>query len=181
MTPMRALLAAVLLSTLTGCALRHELPRDHLQAKLAAQFPIEKAAALWTVRLTDPVLSLDDQNNRIGLELGVVAAGLVPAGTGVGFRTLAGKAGIEGRVEYEQEEGAFYLREPAIRRMEFEAVPAEVEAPLRLAAETAIRIALRDRPIFVLDPKRSDREALIKDHLLRIWVEKDRLVVEYRL
>lgn len=178
---MRSLLAVVLLSTLTGCALRHELPRDQIQAKLAAQFPIEKTAALWTVRLTDPVLSLDEQNNRVGFELAVVAAGLVPDGTGVGFRTLAGRAGVEGRVEYKQEEGAFYLHEPAIRRIEFNDVPADVEAPLRMAAEAAIRIALRDRPIFVLDPKRSDREALIKDHLLRIWVEKDRLVVEYRL
>jgi hypothetical protein len=176
-----AILVAATCAVLPACALRKELSRDEIQAKLGAQFPIEKAAGLWAVRIQDPVLHLDGPNNRVGLELGVVAAGLVPDAHGAGIRSIAGRAGVEGRVEYRSEAGAFYLRDPAVTRLELTDVPIEAQLPLRIAAEAAIQIALRDRPIYVLDPKRGEHEALIKGHLRRVWVEGDRLVVEYHL
>ncbi|MFT3772785.1 MAG: DUF1439 domain-containing protein [Minicystis sp.] len=176
-----AVLSAVLSAMPSGCTLRHEVGRDVLQTHVRAQFPIEKTAGFWTVRVHDPVLRLDGQANRLSLELGIVAVGLAPEGNGVGFRTVTGRAGLEGRIEYDRGAGAFYIREPSIRRLKFADVPAEVEVALRLAAEAAIRVVLRERPVYVLDPKRSERDGLIKDHLKRVWVEGDRLVVEYQL
>jgi hypothetical protein len=176
-----ALLVAASCAVLSACALRKEFARDEIQAKLGAQFPIEKAAGLWAVRIQDPLVRLDGESNRVCLELGVVAAGLVPDSHGAGFRSIAGRAGVEGRVEYRSEEGAFYLRDPTVTHLELTDIPIEAQVPLRLAADAAIAIALRDRPIFVLDPKRSEHEALMKGHLRRVWVEGDRLVVEYHL
>jgi hypothetical protein len=182
---MRRLPAAVMLvgaSVLScGCAMRHTLGREAIQAQLAAQFPVEKSAALWAVRIEDPVLRLDGKANRIGLELTVTAAGLAPDGKGVGMRSITGRAGVEGRIEYRAKEGAFYLMEPTITRLSFSEVPIEVEVPLRMAAEAMLKVVLRERPIYVLDAKRSEKEALIKSHVDRVWVEGDGVVVEFHL
>jgi hypothetical protein len=61
------------------------------------------------------------------------------------------------------------------------AIPVEAEIATHLAVETALRIVLRDHPVYVLDPKRDDREALMKAHLRRVWMEEDRVMIEYGL
>jgi hypothetical protein len=170
-TPVRLL--CLLVVALSGCALRHEVTRDEIQAQLAAHFPIEKRGGLWRVQISEPRLRLTGQN-RAGLELSVSAGGaFVP--------TVGASADVEGTPEYRSAEGAFYLKDFTIRRLTFTGQPGDLEVPLRAAVGVAIENVLRDQPVFVLDPKRSDTERLFKGHVRRIWVEQDRLVVEYHL
>jgi hypothetical protein len=176
-----ALLLAALLPALSACALHHDIPLAQIQAQLAARFPVEKAAGPWVVRFAEPVVTLDAERDRVGLGLSIGAAGLAPGAHGLGFQSVAGKAAVTGHLAYDRTAGAFFLRDPSVEQLSFTGLSPELELPLRLAAEGAIRLVLHDRPLFVLDPKRSDREALARDHLLKVWVERDKLVVEYKL
>jgi hypothetical protein len=171
---MRTLACLLLvLAATSGCALHHEVTRDEIQAQLAEHFPIEKGAGLWMVRVSEPRLRLT-AGNRAGVELSVLAGGaFVP--------TVGALADVEGTPEYRSDQGAFYLKDFTLRSLEFTGQPGEVAVPLRLAVEAAVSAVLRERPLFVLDPKRSDTERLVKGHVRRIWVEQDRLVVEYHL
>jgi hypothetical protein len=170
---MSRILFLAVVAACAGCALHHEIPRAEIEGQLAARFPVEKTAGLWMVRIEKPRLRFE-ANNRAGVELAVLAGG-------VGVPTLAARADVEGTPEYRSSEGAFYLKDFTIRRLDLPSPASDVEGPLRAAIAVAIDAVLRERPVYVLDPKRSDTERLIKGHVQRIWVEQDRLVVEYHL
>jgi hypothetical protein len=179
MRPLAAFMILAALSTLPACTLHHTFTRETIQAQLTSRFPVERAVGFWAVRVEDPVLSLDAGANRVGLTLAVTAAGLVPTGSGVAMRSVTGRAGVEGRIEYRSEQGAFYLLDPRVTRLSFSDVPLEVEVALKIAAEAALGVLLKERPVYVLDAKRSETEGQIKAHMSRVWVETDGVTVEY--
>jgi hypothetical protein len=174
----RRLAAAILLAlgsaALPACALHRAFTRDEIQTELSHRFPIEQTAGPFMAEFHDPVLRLDGRGNRAALSLGVMAGG-------IGVPTIAGRVEVEGTVEYKSDQGAFYLRDPSVKKWDFAGIPIEAEVATHIAVETALRIVLKDRPVHVLDPKRDDREALMKAHLRRLWVEDDRIVIEYGL
>ena len=157
----------------SGCSLTHAFTKDELQAQLSSRFQFSQNAGLFSVVVRAPTLRLDGNTNRAGLSLIVEAAGF--------GRSTVIHADVEGGVDYHADTGAFFLRDADIKQLEFEGEPGEMRQPLALAADIAIRLALRDRPIYVLDPNRNDTEARIRGHLKRVWIEQDRMVVEYHL
>lgn len=56
-------------------AFTKELTVDELQTHINSKFPIEKRTPLVTVNLSDPIVILEDQSDRIGITLTVSALG----------------------------------------------------------------------------------------------------------
>jgi len=131
--------------------------RDELQARLQKRFPVEKQKAVFSIRLSDPALSFPG-GDRVAVAVNVEASTLgVPVGRG--------RATLEAAPYYRPEDGGIYLRDPVLRDL----------------ASPAVVRALEERPIYTLEPARSAKEARAREHLRRLWIENDRLMIEFTL
>jgi hypothetical protein len=88
------------------------LGQTELQQAIALGFPVEKTyLALVHVRLSDPVVVLKENSDRIGLSV-AVAVGL----QGVG-KPAQGSAELSCQIRYEPAEGSFYADDPSVDRL----------------------------------------------------------------
>lgn len=115
-----------------------------LQQHLAAHFPVRNCKlVLACVEFSRPQLSLPPDGDRLHLDtqLAVQAGG----------RAFAGQAGLSGRLRYEREAGAFFIDELAVTDFQLGGVPERYAALVRTHGPQALRAALRQRPLYVID------------------------------
>jgi hypothetical protein len=147
--------------------------RDELQARLQKRFPVEKQKAVFSIRLSDPALSFPG-GDRVAVAVNVEASTLgVPVGRG--------RATLEAAPYYRPEDGGIYLRDPVLRDLALDgAKPERLEKARQIVSPAVVR-ALEERPIYTLEPARSAKEARAREHLRRLWIENDRLMIEFTL
>ena len=167
----RRSLALVIFAVHATCGtLRREISRDQIQAQVAAHFPVDRQQALWRVRLADPLVSLDEHANRAGMSFTFDV-------DGPGIHKQ-GRGHIEGTPDYREPEGAIYLTDATLDRLE---IDGREHNHVRAAVEAAVTGMLRDHPIYRLSAERSGKEGRALKHLRRLFVEQGRLIVEYTL
>lgn len=168
------LLAAACLLFLGGCGHVFTLKYSatELNDRLTPLFPLQQQQGPFTVKLTEPVVRLNSTENRIGILFDVDVQGL-------GIRT-GGTTLIEGTVEYRRDTRAFYVVKPSVQALTLKGMPGIVEVTLREAINLVGALALKDRPLYTLDPKLS-KEALAITYLRTVKVSDNHLVVEVSL
>jgi len=154
-----------------GITFRHSYTRDDLRARLAKRFPIERQKSVFVVRLTDPDVTFPG-GDRVGISVNVEVAAL-------GTLVSRGRATLDGVPSYQAEDGGIYVRDPVVSSLEIQGAGAARAEGVRQAASTAIARVFAERPLYTLDPARSPKEARARQHLRRIWIEGDRLVIEF--
>lgn len=170
-----ALLAAGAAPAIAGCGatFSRAYTRDELRARLEKRFPIEKQKAVFSIRLSDPDLIFPG-GDRVAVAVNVEASTLgVPVGRG--------RATLEGAPYYRPDDGGIYLRDPVLRDLKLDGARPERIQKARQIVSPAILRALEERPIYTLEPARSPKEARAREHLRRLWIENDRLMVEFTL
>ena len=118
-----------------------------LQQHLAERFPVRNCQlGLACVEFRAPQLNLPAGGDRLQLntQLAVQAGG----------REFPGRAGLSGRLRYEQAAGAFYIDDLTVTDFALDGVPERYAALVRAhgpQAVQAVQAALRDRPVYVID------------------------------
>lgn len=118
-----------------------------LQQHLAERFPVRNCQlVLACVEFRAPQLNLPAGGDRLQLDtqLAVQAGG----------REFPGRAGLSGRLRYEQAAGAFYIDDLTVTDFALDGVPERYAALVRAhgpQAVQAVQAALRDRPVYVID------------------------------
>jgi hypothetical protein len=156
---------------LSNYALR--IPLQHIQSQVAGQFPITREKYLLTMEMKDPLVKLDDINNRIGME---VTIDLKAPGNLKASR----RAFIHGRLEYRRAAGELYLTE---LRVEHPADGGWLEQYLSVVetlAKAAINLQMNHTPIYTLD-RSQPVQALLHAVVKTIKVQGDNVVIEFGL
>lgn len=145
---------------------------DELNGKLQPLFPLQQKQGPFTINLTQPKVRFNSPANRLGIAFDLDVQGM-------GLK-LQGSTVLEGKVEYRSAARAFYVVDPVVSELNVKGVPSLVMTPLRQAISFAGGLALKDRPIYTLNPALS-REALAIAHLRGIRVADDRLQISVSL
>ena len=147
------------------------IPEAVLQRRVASRFPLENTRYGCTLTLRDPAIRLRAGESPIALEvtLGVrLPGGLHPAWRGE----------IALRLDYRQDQGAFYLREPRLRS----SAPDGALAPYRDVVFQLVGLALDPvlaaAPVYALDPAKG-RHRLARCFLKSVTVRDRQLRVEW--
>lgn len=159
---------------LAGCAHVFTLsysPED-LNQRITPLFPLQQQQGPFTLRLTQPQVRMNSAKNRLGVQFAVDAQGL-------GLKA-AGSTLIEGAVEYRAATRSFYVINPEVAELRIRGVPALLENSLRQAINLVAGIAMKDKPVYTLDPKNS-KEALAITYLRSVRVADNRLLVDVSL
>jgi hypothetical protein len=148
-------LCALALALALGCSgtdglLSFELTRDDIQKRLDAKFPIEKEKLFVKVVLADPRVLLEPGKDSIGIDLEVTVD--APA-----LEPRSGRLAARGRLSYDAEKQAFFLREPSIERIDLGSLKPEHADRARKAIRARRQGAQGDRGRRARRPRRPSR------------------------
>ena len=155
----------VFLIVLAGCTTTMRISRDELQADVAKRFPRDIDKIVLTVHASEPQIDFPGPPDLLGVRMNVDAS------TPSGHHHTSGTARVEGRLEYDSDQHAFYLRDAHVTEL-------TVDPPvLEHVARGAIVDMLSRHPIYRLDERRSKREAKAVHHLRDAHIDGKDLVL----
>jgi hypothetical protein len=160
---MRSWLVAAFL--ISGCTTTMRVSRDELQADVAKRFPRDIDKLVVSVHASEPEIDFPGPPDMLGVRMHVEAS------TPSGHHQTRGTARVEGRLEYDAGEHAFYLRDPHVTDLSFD------PPVLDHVARVAIIEMLGRHPIYRLDERRSKREARAVHHLRAAHIDGRDLVL----
>lgn len=164
------ILLGLLLASGLASALSYtmEISKSEIQQRLAAQMPLKAKKLLVKVVLTNPVVDLLKDGNRIG-----VAADFEARLPGLKGK---GRVNIAGDLSYDAEKGEFFLHRPEIVSFDVDKLPDQYAEDLRRIVQSVAAKALEDHPIYKL---RDDdvKQRLAKAMLRSVAVKDEKLVV----
>ena len=154
-------------------ALTVELTAGETQAQLADQFPVQQRTPYMTVILSDPVMILEDNSDRIGIDLTVSTTTL---------GNIAGNARglVDGQLHYTPKTGEFFLLNPEVRRLHVAGVPEQYQRDIQAVVASVARGALSRIPIYKLNEE-DPNQSLAKSYLKSATVRDGKLVLELQL
>jgi hypothetical protein len=129
------------------------LNRSQIQQAMAANFPIEKKDALYSLSLRDPNVLLTDGSDRIGLRLKASVRLL-------GSAERTGIVAMDGAMRYEPATRQFFLSEAAVKELRFEGVSAEITDRLRSVLAPVLQSRLVVIPLYKLNEQDQKQAAL---------------------
>lgn len=153
-------------------AYRMEVSQQQLQEKLQAQ-PLKHEDALFKVHVNDPKVMLLETQNRIALTAEIQVF-LLDSLAGVG------QTEIQGRLEYNQQQGAFYFKDAKINSLAIDKMPAEHLPMIEQVLETTLRNSLNAQPIYVLDDQ-DTQQKLAKATLQTVTVKNQAVILDFAL
>jgi len=168
----RLLVLGLLYFAPNTAAMAYSIELTEKEANIAVEryFPIEHVTPVATLKLSRPAVYFDQRSNRIGLKVSVTAS--MP-----GLLMGEGHGAIDGDLEYRQETGEFYLRDPRVRRLDIENLPAEATILLRQLLQEMTRQSLP----FILVYQLNDvdlRQRMARSVLQSVTVRNRKLILE---
>lgn len=145
---------------------------EELNDRIRPLFPLQQKQGPFTLSLTQPMVRMNSEKNRLGVQFAVEAQGL-------GLKA-SGSTLIEGAVEYRAPSRGFYVVSPEVAQLQIKHVPPLLENTLRQAINVVAGLALKDKPVYTLDPKNS-KEALAITYLRAVRIANNRLQVDVSL
>lgn len=143
--------------------------RADVQKGIGSGFPIRKSLLVVSAEISSPQVVLEEGSDRIGLGAHVVVRAL-------GGRPVIGELEADGSLKYAAEQGAFYLHDARVNRIESAGIRPETRALAEAAATAALRQYLDRNPIYRLKPD-DVRQAIAKRVLRKVDVRSGRVLV----
>jgi hypothetical protein len=148
---------------IAGCTTTMRISRDELQADVAKRFPRDIDKLVVAVHASEPQIDFPGPPDVLGIRMHVEAS--------TRHHHSTGSARVEGRIEYDASQHAFFLRDPHVTDL-------TVDPPvLDQVARVAIVEMLERHPIYRLDERRSQREAKAIRHLRAAHIDGRDLVL----
>ncbi len=155
---MRLLLMLSLLQT--ACVIHRSLSRNEVMRELAPRFPLEARRSLFYARLQNPDVRFEGDKLDIHVEAEAGAPGFMRKGHVL----------VEGQVDYRG--GGIFLKDAAVKEIDLGLeLPSEWKPVVEQAVETALLAALAEKPLYEIHDQR----------VKKVWVERERLMLEIRL
>ena len=154
------MITILLLTTTTSWAFDYkvEVTQDQLQQQISKMMPVTQEKMFVTVTLSDPVLELGIEGNKLGMfsNISITAPGGIKG---------TGRTKITGNISYKKETGEFYFYNPTIAQIEIDQIPSEFHSNIKELAQYALTSATRNKPIFQLkndDPQQKMAKSVLK-------------------
>jgi len=123
-----------------------------------------------TLKLTRPAVYFEQRSNRIGLAVTVTTS--MP-----GYIMAKGSGAIDGDLEYRQETGEFYLRDPKVRCLEIENLPSEAVMLLRQLLQEMAQQSLQLMLVYQLNDN-DLRQRMARSVLQSVTVRNGKSILE---
>ena len=171
-SPLFAILLGMLFS-FNAAAYSIELSKDDLQQQVSLYFPLEQATPLSKLTYSNPVVILNPNTNRIGLEVTIRIE--VP-----GMLAVEGRGQIDGNLEYRQQTQQFYLHDPKLTNVRLANSSYELAGAVQ---QIVTNISQQSLPlILVYDLKDDDlRQKMAKSVMKSVTVKEGRVYLELEL
>ena len=150
-----------------------EIPLADIQRVIQKQFPIEKEKYWLLITLCDPVVRLNESDNRIGIELTLRLR--VPGNVSYQWRGL-----IEGHLEYNREKGEFYFFDPTLHQIHLNGSLRRYKNSVLTIVEALLEKVFSTTPVYKLNQE-NFKHLLAKLLLKSVSVQKNNIVVELSL
>ncbi|MBL8824803.1 MAG: DUF1439 domain-containing protein [Planctomycetia bacterium] len=155
---------AILLFLIWGKRFDIVVTEQEVQETVVERFPMTKSILqVAAVTFESPVIHLDEKANLIHASLDCKITI-----KGVPF-DMRGTTQITGQMEYRPDQGAFYLQELQIKKIDLRGVPAQWEVKARDAMAMVAREVMRAFPVYRL------KEANLKERAARLVLKKVRV------
>jgi hypothetical protein len=140
------LLATLAATSAAACSTTYTITctRAELQDSVAHHFPVTREAFMVAVTLANPTVILRPGDNRIGVQLDAEVRS--PLGS-----PLHGRIAALGEPFYDREKKAFFIRKPAVERLDFQGFDSSRHATIRQAVAAVAERALDDIPVYRLE------------------------------
>ena len=151
-----------------------EVEPAQLQARIAAKFPLKNCAtSLACVAFTEPVVTLAEGTDRLGLMLRVTVS--LP-GRDLKLREWQGRVGLSGQIRYQAGRGEFYLDEPLIDQLDLPGFSADLQDAVRQKSPALLRPLFQTNPIYTLKTADTAQAGGANDALLKTALRDVRVV-----
>ncbi|MGR9071611.1 MAG: DUF1439 domain-containing protein [Gammaproteobacteria bacterium] len=165
------MILAMLSQVACGFSRTLEISERELQEKITEKMPLVKEKKYVSLTLTDAVIDLLPNDNRIGLSSNLRVD--IPGGT-----SRTGKAKVIGSLKYKPKKGAFYLDKPEIVSFQLDQMPENKQTLIQNIAQIILTRVLSKTPIYKLKDKNLT-QLLIKATLESVVVEEERILVKF--
>ncbi len=142
---------------------------DELQAKVDEQFPREKQKFLFTIKLTDPGVLLENASDLLGLKIKTQVSIL-------GANALEGFLFVNGHVDYNPKTAELFMTNPTVQAIEIDGLPEKYKERVEEILATAIEEYLAHLPFYQLKAK-DFKQSLASLLLKSVSVKNGKLVV----
>ncbi len=150
-----------------------EFNKAELQEYVKGYFPFSQLTPFSKVTYSKPIVVLDENTNRIGLEVTVKAE--IP-----GMMPITGRGQIDGDLEYRKETHQFYLHDPKITNVRFANTDYQLTGTIQQMISS---ISQQGMPlIFVYELRDEDlRQKMAKSVLKSVDVKRGKVYVDVDL
>lgn len=167
------LLAGALAYYFNSGGLRVAISKDQILERLNEKLPLQKTYLyVFKVTYDSPRVELIDTSKRInaGLDIALEITLLGDA------EPLRGRIDASAGVRYVPGEGAFYLEDPAVERLEMDGLPEELAQRAHAVLAEGLASYFASQPIYRLTERQSHRatKAVLQD----VIIEADRVVLQ---
>ncbi len=171
-SPLFAILLGMLFS-FNATAYSIELSKDDLQQQVSLYFPLVQATPLSKLTYSNPVVILNPNTNRIGLEvtIRIEVPGMLP---------VEGRGQIDGNLEYRQQTQQFYLHDPKLTNVRLANSSYELAGAVQ---QIVTNISQQSLPlILVYDLKDDDlRQKMVKSVMKSVTVKEGKVYLDLEL
>ncbi|MEE4378996.1 MAG: DUF1439 domain-containing protein [Candidatus Competibacteraceae bacterium] len=149
-----------------------ELTTADMQRAIERHFPLRREKFFTELTLSDPVIHLQEEAQRIGVNFAAMAR--LPGNITIKWRGL-----VDGLLEYRRDIGSFYLLDLKLQGTDSQGIPVKA-MPVQPLVEKLLQRALANTPIYQLDDQDLN-QAIARLLVKSIHIKKDRLIVELGL
>lgn len=160
---------AFLVLRLRGSDLTLTFTREDLQQRVAAKFPFDQKLLFITVTYSNPDVILNDSSDRIGIALDATAKL-------AGDQLVKGHAAGDWQLRYEPSEGALYVDDPKIEKIEIGGLSPSTQEQIGRIAKPLMEEYLRRVPVYRLKPG-DFRQDMARSVLKSVSVKQGKLYV----
>jgi hypothetical protein len=150
-----------------------KIPLAAIQLVIENQFPIEKKKYGLTITLRDPLVRLNESENKIGIELTLRLT--IRANVSNEWRGL-----IQGRLDYDREKGEFYFLDTTIHQMHPDGSLKRYKNAVLMIVEPLLEKVFSTTPVYTLDQE-NFQHLLARLLLKSVTIQQNAIVVEFGL
>jgi hypothetical protein len=165
--------AMVIVLLLAGCANTIRVSQQEIQQQIDSHLPTgTPAGSPITLSLQGLHCELLTADASLGSNDNVALLAQVRIGL-LGFLKLDSSAGLQGRLVYNRDRGAFFIEQPQLTSLDVGQVPPQQQQQLMTTVQQVVSALLARMPIYTLDERTKDHvdEVEVQDNVMLIHLK----------
>ena len=135
--------------------------------------PLTQKNNFVSVTVKEPVIDLRKGSDKIALSSAIDA-------TVMGGKTASGTIDVAGNIEYNKDDGAFYLQNIEVLNFKSDKISDAYKDIVKVLAQQVLNTALKTHPIYKLDTSKT-QDKLVKATLKSVKIKDEKLLLKMGL